>query len=87
MKYPIVLVEWEDSVGSGSQWEPVDDPNMDRFSCFSVGYLVAENEHSILLVPHMHPAHESIGANESGCGDMRIPKACVLKQRVLVKAK
>lgn len=85
---PLVLIEWEDSFGVGPSWEPIpDDLDPAPASCFSAGWLVAENDRVVTLVPHIHDADESIGAVLSGCGDMTIPKSCILKRTDLKAGK
>lgn len=86
-KYNIELIKWADSYGVSASWEeinPVDE--IPHVHCFSIGYIVAEDEEHIVVVPHMHPENDVIGATESGCGDMTIPK-CSIVEREILKAR
>lgn len=51
MKYPIIEVEWFDAQSGFGQAEFIEDAiqNMKPIHTFSVGYLLNENEESILL--------------------------------------
>lgn len=70
----LVLVEWIDSYGCGTNWETVDDMMaITPHYCKSVGWIVKETDEMILVVPHISPDNGDIGAKLSGCGDMAIP--------------
>lgn len=79
MTHPLVMVDWVDSLGCGSSWSAVKDVSLDRWLCRSVGWLVGETEHTILVVPHMHDGDEDRSVVESGMGDMLIPRCAVVR--------
>ena len=74
-KSEIVCVEWIDSVGVGQDWRSFEDISLIEHRCFTVGYLVAENDLALVVVPHLSPEDEV--AMEQGCGDMLIPRVAV----------
>jgi len=76
-KYKIVLVEWTDSYGCSSGWEETEDLKIIPHHCYSVGYLVKENDEVIVLVPHLSPENKETNATEQGCGDMTIPRVAI----------
>jgi len=57
-KFPLVLVEWEDSFSPGSlagwKWETIDPAELDEgcVICYSVGWLIRDDEKLKVLVPH-----------------------------------
>lgn len=83
----LVYIKWIDAFGVGADWEPIEDMLEDSpMECESVGWIAKETEHYILIVPHIHGA-VVVGANrrseESGCGDMAIPKKAILERKEL----
>lgn len=74
--YPLVRVEWYDSIGVGSHWEVISDAKVKPLVCVSVGYMIEKGK-TIVIVPHMHGDRDDIGAKMSGCGDMAIPSCAV----------
>lgn len=83
----IELVQWVDSFGCASQWGEVSEPGkpIPVVYCYSIGFVVAEDAHTLVLVPHMHPENKAVGATKSGCGDMAIPKCSIVKREVIGK--
>lgn len=80
----LVLISWEDSFGVSSSWEEIpEDLDPKPLVCNSVGWIVAENDRCITVVPHMHEADPDLGAVRSGCGDMTIPKSCIIARQPL----
>lgn len=78
--HQLVMIEWLDSFGVGPAWEPIyDETELKLPVCVSVGYVVKENDSAICVVPHVFPADEEIGAVKSGCGDMTIPRAAIVR--------
>jgi hypothetical protein len=73
----LVLVEWEDSCGAGRDWSPLDQATAKALPCRSVGWMVAESESALLLVPHLHDSDEELGVKASGCGELTIPRRAV----------
>ncbi len=82
-----VFLMWEDSYGVGSTWEEfADKSTIVPHMCFSVGWIVKETKDAIVIVPHISPPNEQIGAVECGCGDMVIPKSAIRDRRDLRQA-
>lgn len=79
-KYPLVVVEWEDSYGCSSFWESLDDmPEVPkRWINTNVGYLTRKTDQLVVLVPHL----SGLGDEEphNGCGDMTIMKSAILRR-------
>lgn len=76
----LVLIEWVDSFGSSSSWAPTaGTKEPEPVICRSVGWLLVDGKNYKIVVPHIHPADDSMGTEESGCGDMAIPTAAVKK--------
>ena len=77
----LVLIEWVDS-HSGNGWRPLDEladaarPVM----CRSVGWLVAEQNGTVVLVPHIS-GDETV--RRYGTGDIAIPTKAIVKRTVL----
>jgi len=76
-KYPLVLVEWEDSQRPLSPWQWVDDYSLpDTVCCLSVGFLIAKTKSALALAPNLGDVeHERAQA----CGIIRIPARSVRK--------
>ncbi len=73
----LVLVEWEDSHGDGV-WHTLTGAVEDRaLLCRSVGWLLLDGEHAVVVAPHMNEAEE--GVPLQGCGIMTIPRRAVLR--------
>lgn len=72
----LVYLEWVDSAGY-TGWQKLEtlQHNMDALSIKSVGWIVAENQDILTIVPHISPS--------SGCGDLTIPKAVITKCRII----
>lgn len=83
----LVLVEWLDSVGVGSEWGAIADtkepPDM---ICYSVGWLLVDGDRYKVIVPHVHYDNPEVGAVKSGCGDMSIPTVAVRRMVDLKEA-
>ena len=75
--YPLVLVEWIDSVAGTTGWARLADAVVSPTMCRSVGWLVQDDAQVKLLVPHLSEANKS--AEAQGCGDMTIPSAAVVR--------
>ena len=81
--YRLAYVEWQDSYGVSAIWQETKNAKPIQHKCFSVGWIIAENEDVIVLVPHLSPANNKIDAEEQGCGDMTIPKCSIVKINLL----
>ena len=77
--YPLVLIEWEDSVLGYQGWKFIAD-NMNQCTRFlSVGFLVYKDKNKVILYPHIKDEQTDI----SGSGDIVIPTSVILKTTVL----
>ncbi len=82
-----VLVEWVDSSSIHTDvWGSVNDAvargtAATRRRCVSVGFLVYEDRECLVLVPHLQGL--PIDADDSGSGDMTIPRSAVKRMRRL----
>jgi len=76
----LVYIKWIDSYGCGSAWEevPQDDPLPHH--CYSVGWIIGESDHVIMIAPHISPQDKKINSVEMFCGDMTIPKVSICQQ-------
>lgn len=87
--YEVEYIEWLDSFGCGSNWQHIDHERLSRISfrhnCISVGFVIFENDDCVVIASHFSPENESIGAEESACGDMTIPKASIVKRIVIIR--
>jgi len=81
----IELIKWVDSFGCAAQWGslPEQGEPIPVVPCFSVGFVVAEDNNTVVLVPHMHDENEQAEAVKSGMGDLAIPKCSILERREL----
>lgn len=82
----IELIVWVDSFGCSSGWKELAELNKDiELHCTSVGYVASETDDYVLVVPHFHGDFKTdwVKAEASGCGDMAIPKRCIVERRVL----
>lgn len=75
-KYPLVLIEWEDSVGGRSGWKPIADEPKETIIATSVGYLVHKDKKSHVIFSHVYYLQEE-EYEAIGQGDMRIPTSAI----------
>jgi hypothetical protein len=83
VKPKLVLIEWIDS-HSSDRWEPLwkYEERCDPLHCRTVGWVVAQRKGMVLVVSSL--AGERNGdLVVNGCGEMAIPKRCVVKMKVL----
>ena len=79
----LMMIEWIDS-HSGSGWQSMETVKNELLYCRSVGWLVSENDKSILIA-------SSISGEKNGdiklCvgGDVCIPKKAIIKKIVLTE--
>ncbi len=82
-----VLVEWVDSSSVHTDvWGSVNEAVAKGTAaslrpCISVGFLVYEDRECLVLVPHLQGL--PIDADDSGSGDMTIPRGAVKRVRRL----
>ncbi len=70
----LVYLEWIDSRGVSESWYYLKDLESKCCILKSVGWVIKEDRQLIHIVPH-------VGDDpKQGCGDMVIPKRCVLKK-------
>lgn len=82
MDKQIEYIKWIDSFGCSSGWTLINNLKEEvSMECHSVGFVIDENDTYILLVPHYHEKNDDVGAQESGCGDMAIPKVAILERK------
>ena len=72
----LVLIDWVDSLGCGSGWQPLEHCHPKPLRCRSVGWLIHDGEDCKVVVPHVTEDHEN--AASQGCGDMTIPVMSIL---------
>ncbi len=84
---PMVRVEWCDSSSTtGNLWSDIADTIHAGTTgvgapCVSVGFLVHEDEHCLVIVPHL--SSFPLGDDPQGSGDMTIPRRAVLRMDAL----
>jgi hypothetical protein len=79
----LTYVKWQDSVGCGQSWAETDGIEAPEHYCHSVGWVVAESDRSIVIVPHVSLESEFFGLKNQGCGDMTIPKPAIVQRTVM----
>lgn len=82
MKYPLVIVEWEDSTIPPTAWDSIESlAAWTPCVCRSVGYLVKNDRSGVVLVANIVDNDTEIP--ESGCNYFVIPKGCVTSIKLL----
>jgi hypothetical protein len=82
----LVLIEWEDS-HSGRGWQEMNQLKKasEPLYCRSVGWLAAEKNGCVVLVPHVSgEKNDEVAVH--GCGDLTIPKRAITRTTVLRQA-
>lgn len=81
--HKLVLIEWLDS-HSGRGWQPLDEiqHETEPAHCRSVGWLVAQNKKSAVLVPHIS-GEKNGDLRLFGRGEITIPTKAVVRMTVL----
>jgi hypothetical protein len=76
-KYPLVLVEWEDSQRPLAPWQWLDEYSMpDAVACLSVGFLIAKTKAALAIAPNLGDIDQE---REQACGIIRIPTSAIRK--------
>lgn len=75
---PLALIEWEDSFGCSSSWADLSTEHPTPLRCRSVGWIVHQDAHCVVIVPHVTDHHDGV-ASRQGCGDMTIPARAVVR--------
>lgn len=73
----LVLIEWLDSFGCSSDWQPLEGCQAKPLRCRSVGWLLHDGDDCKIVVPHLSETHENVPSQ--GCGDMTIPASAILR--------
>lgn len=77
IKYPLVLVEREDSQQPIPSWQWVEEYQMPTVVyCRSVGYMISKTKLAIALAPNLGGLDTE---NVQGGGIMRIPRSAIRK--------
>lgn len=77
---PLVIIEWEDSLGCPQGWQAFEDASTSHVIIQSVGWVLRESKESVTLVPHVGRVD---GDANQGQGIMTIPKRCILKREAI----
>lgn len=84
-RYPLVLVEWDDSARPNPAWVHVTDlPKPKVIGCLSVGWVIQETRRVLVLAPNIGDAHSK--GNGQVCGYIRIPVAAITRRAELTEA-
>lgn len=62
----LVLIEWLDSYGCGSEWQPLEGCHAKPLLCRSVGWLVRDEDDCKVIVPHLSDSDSHLPPQ--GCG-------------------
>lgn len=81
-KMNIEYIEWVDSFGCGSAWHDINEAKCIAHLCTSIGFVVSENDHALLIAPHFAPKNEEKNWT-SVVGEMSIPKCCIKLRKTL----
>ena len=79
-----VLIRWRDSYGPTARWQEIDELQPTELVATSVGWIVAKNKDSLVLVPHLIDGNERVA--KQGCGEMTIPRRSIIAIHALTKA-
>ena len=79
MNWKCDYVEWRDAYGVSAQWQEIQDVKPTVLICCSIGWVVAETEDCLTIVPHMSQTNHD-HAEQQGCGDMTIPKSAIVRR-------
>lgn len=79
-KYPMVLIEWEDSNSTHSGWQSIESYPVEPCTCISMGFLTRETDCAVVLFAHID------GTGQSGTGEMVIPISAIRKRSILTSS-
>ena len=86
LEWPLLLVEWEDPCTLDVKWTSIDEMDCKkRVLCVSVGFLLKETRHAIILLPHISGL-EKRRHDRVGWGSISIPVGCIIRRKVLVSS-
>ena len=78
LKHQLVKIEWKDSTQPVSEWQHLNDlADTKPISCFSVGFLLQNDDEMKVLAPNMADIHNDLNIQASGI--IAIPSSCVVK--------
>lgn len=78
----MVFVEWYDAKSeTENDWTPVEESVGDLALCYSLGFLVKETDRSLVVAGHTDDK------NKDFCGEINIPKSCVIRVREVLLTK
>lgn len=78
----LLCIEWEDSAQPSPGWRYLNEPPpLEAVRCYSVGWLVAENERVVMLAPNLGDVDSDDGAQ--GSGFIRIPVSAIVRSMEL----
>src|ERR1700722_17833407 len=79
-KFPLVYIEWEDSVLGFQGWKLIDEQPHEKLTVFmSVGFLTYQSKGSITLYPHLEKCKDS----HAGTGDIKIPRSAIRTMKTI----
>ena len=79
-EHKVEVVRWQDSRGAGPTWTLNEFARHSVCVIESVGVVVEENVEFLVIAPHISYDSDD---DYQYCGEMTIPKVCVLDRRVL----
>jgi hypothetical protein len=78
-KFPLVMIEWEDSVLGFQGWKFIEEQPKELTTFLSVGFLVHDDNRCKILYPHIDSSKDNI----TGSGDIIIPNSAIRKLTLL----
>ncbi|MCA9090811.1 MAG: hypothetical protein KDA90_19490 [Planctomycetaceae bacterium] len=76
---PLIAIEWVDSFGCPPGWEFEDEVEPTITTVKTVGFLMRENDHFVLVAPHVSTASD----RRQLAGHMAIPKQQIVQSVVV----
>ena len=70
----IECIVWIDSFGVSTSWQEIRDITTEPVLCTSVGF-IKETDDYVIVIPHY--IKETKHTEETGCGEMAIPKVAI----------
>lgn len=74
--YRLVMIEWADAYGVSADWVPLPIAAHEH-RIHSVGWLVAESDAAVCLVPHLSLGGQASDSPAAACGDMVVPRSAI----------
>ena len=82
----VVRIEWEDSSSTNRVWNSKEFlANQTNQRISSIGYLIHEDSSCVIVSSHRGLVDDH--GREDYAGEMRIPKGCIKKRKVLFREK